>query len=79
MFKNYSKADSAVASQNCRQEARTILGRFILLDIMLLKMLATEDRKQRQRTLLQGICFRVREAGPEANVPGTEHDIHGSD
>lgn len=48
---------------------RAVFRWFILLDIMLLKMLATEDRKQRQRTVLQGICSSVREVGPEANVP----------
>lgn len=69
-----SKVDSAVASQNRTQEVRAVFRWFILLDIMLLKMLATEDRKQRQRTLLQGICFTVREGGPEANV--LERDIH---
>lgn len=64
-----SKTDSAVASQNRTPEVRAVFRWFILLDIMLLKMLATEDRMQRQRTVLQGICSSVREVGPEANVP----------
>lgn len=63
MLKN-SKADTAVASLNRTLEVHTVFRWFILLNIMLLKVLATENRKQR----LQGMCFIVREAGPEANV-----------